>query len=540
MTTNRREFLALAATSVMVTVGVGYGARAQSVLPAPVFDANLVFDVRRFGASGDGRRNDTRAINAAIEAANKAGGGVVLFPAGTYACYTIRLKSHVTLYLGPGATLLAASTPHDGAAAEGYDLPESNAPWESYQDFGHNHWRNSLIWGEGLQDIAIIGSGRIWGRGLSRGHSEDLDLPRAEAPGVGNKSIALKNCRNVLLRDFSILDGGHIGILATGVDDLTIDNLTIDTNRDGMDIDCCRNVRISNCTVNSPYDDGICLKSSYALGYARPTENVTISNCYVSGDYAVGTLLDGTRKRLGHSADGPVWGRTGRIKCGTESNGGFKAITIVNCVFEGCRGFALETTDGGALEDITFSNIVMRDIGNAPFFFRLGNRMRGPAGASIGSFKRVLISNVTCVSSGVATPSLLVGLPEHPLEDIKISDVFLSQPGGGSAAMVAARPLESAVDYPEPGMFGALPACGLYVRHARNLELSHIEIALRTPDPRPTCWIEDVDGFDVFGFHAPQPRTAAAFQLKQVRNVRLLGGRGVPDLQIPDATDRSV
>jgi hypothetical protein len=101
--------------------------------------------------------------------------------------------------------------------------------------------------------------------------------PKAEHAGRRQQSHRLKNCRNVLLRDFSILHGGHFGILATGVDNFTIDNLKIDTNRDGMDIDCCRNVRVSNCSVNSPWDDGICLKSSFALGYARATEMVTIS-----------------------------------------------------------------------------------------------------------------------------------------------------------------------------------------------------------------------------------------------------------------------
>src|SRR3954452_6679579 len=220
--------------------------------------------------------------------------------------------------------------------------------------------------------------------------------PRAEAPGVGNKAIALKNCRNVILRDFAILAGGHFGILATGVDNLTIDNLRIDTNRDGMDIDCCRNVRVSNCSVNSPWDDGICPKSSFALGYARATENVTITNCYVTGDYRLGTLLDGTFQRFGPEFDRDVWNRTGRIKCGTESNGGFKGITISNCVFEGCRGFALETVDGAALEDITFTGVTMRDIRNAPFFLRLGARMRGPTGVPVGTLRRVIISDVVC------------------------------------------------------------------------------------------------------------------------------------------------
>ena len=157
---------------------------------------------------------------------------------------------------------------------------------------------------------------------------------------MGNKAIALKNCRNVIFRDFSILKGGHFGLLLTGVDNLTIDNLKIDTDRDGMDIDCCKNVRVSNCTVNSPWDDGICPKSSYALGYARATENVTITNCYVTGTYELGTVLDGTCKKF--AADARVY-RTGRIKCGTESNGGFKNITISNCVFDGCHGLALES-----------------------------------------------------------------------------------------------------------------------------------------------------------------------------------------------------
>src|SRR5581483_11484734 len=215
-----------------------------------------MYDVRAFGAAGDGKALDTPAINRAIEEAANSGGGTAYFPAGNYLCYSIHLKSKVALYLEHGATIVAADPASD--PTHSYDPAESNKPWESYQDYGHNHWHNSLIWGEGLSDISILGPGLIWGKGLSRGWGAG---PVAEHAGVANKAIALKNCRNVLLRDFSILHGGHFGILATGVDNLTIDNLKIDTNRDGMDVDCCRNVRISNCGVNSPWDDGICLKS---------------------------------------------------------------------------------------------------------------------------------------------------------------------------------------------------------------------------------------------------------------------------------------
>jgi len=106
---------------------------------------------------------------------------------------------------------------------------EPQGAWEPYQDYGHNHWHNSLIWGENIHDVAILGPGLIWGKGLSRGLGRDKDLPVSGNPGVGNKAIALKNCHNVILRDFSILQGGWFGILATGVDNFTIDNLKIDT-----------------------------------------------------------------------------------------------------------------------------------------------------------------------------------------------------------------------------------------------------------------------------------------------------------------------
>src|SRR5260370_25703047 len=283
----RRSFLKTASAGVGALVALPATAAVQSSSTA----AKTSYEVTTFGAKGDGRTLDSPAINRAIEAAAAAGGGTVSFPAGTYLCFSIHLKSNIALHLAPGATLLAADPSADPASNPAYDLPESNAPWESYQDFGHNHWHNSLIWGESLENVSITGPGLIWGKRLRRGWGAG---PIAEHPGVGNKAIALKDCRNVLLRDFSILHGGHFGILATGVDNLTIDNLKIDTNRDGMDIDCCRNVRVTNCSVNSPWDDAICLKSSFALGYARATEEVTISNCLVSGSYEEGALLDGT------------------------------------------------------------------------------------------------------------------------------------------------------------------------------------------------------------------------------------------------------
>jgi polygalacturonase len=443
-TNPRRSFLRLAGAAVAGAPIVA-SAEPGAARPAAKPPAAGILDVKAFGATGDGKTLDTVAINKAIDAAAAAGGGTVRFPAGDYLSYSIHLKSHIALHLEPGATIIAADPPAAGAA--GFDLPEPNE-WDMFQDFGHSHFHNSLIWGDAIENIAITGTGRIWGRGLSKGYGPG---PDAHAAGVGNKSISLKNCRDVLLRDFSILHGGHFGILATGVENLTIDNLKIDTNRDGMDVDACRNVRISNCYVNSPWDDGICLKADYSLGQAKQTELVTITNCYVSGCWEEGSMLDGTYKKFGPDA-GRV-GRTGRIKFGTESNGGFRNITISNCVFEGCQGLALESVDGAILEDITVTNISMRDIVSAPIFLRLGSRMRGPDNTPVGTLRRVIISNLVCSNCVSGLGSIISGIPGYRIEDVKISNIQILHQGGGTREDAAYRPPEYEDMYPEPTMF---------------------------------------------------------------------------------------
>src|SRR6185437_2035903 len=502
-----------------------------------------VFDVRAHGATGDGKTLDTDAVNRAIEAAAKAGGGVVVFPAGTYLCFSIHLKSSVHLQLLQGCTIIAADSPlpgqQTGYNGGVYDAAEPNTPWEAYQDYGHNHWHNSLVWGEGIHDFSITGPGLIWGRGLSNGRDRKGDGAPfiAEQPGVGNKTIALKNCHNVLLRDFSILKGGHFGLLLTGVDNLAIDNLKIDTDRDGMDIDCCQNVRVSNCTVNSPWDDGICPKSSFALGHARPTKNLTIANCLVTGCYELGSVLDGTFKKYAPEARIP---HTGRIKCGTESNGGFINITITGCVFEGCQGYALETVDGALLEDITISNTTMRDLRSGPIFMRLGARLRGPKESTkVGTLRRVLINNLECHNAPMKVSALLSGIPGYEIEDVKLSNIYVESVGGAPASAAAIQLPEAESKYPEPGMFGMTPSFGFYLRHIRNLEMSHVEVAAKSPDGRPAFSLNDVERADFFAVTAPRS-SQGAFALHNVKNLRIGWSRAAADANLASVTDRTL
>ena len=529
--------LTLAPCVLFAALGGCFPASAPAAdFPAP---ATRVFDVRTYGAKGDGHVLDTDAINRAIVAADATGGGTVWFSPGTYLSASIRLKSNLTLYLEAGATIEAA----DEKTAR-LDAPEPNEWGDQlpYQDFGHSHLQNSLIWGIGLHDVSILGPGLIHGRGLDSGFDRFADeaqgKPRyhGNPPGCGNKAIALRDCHNVTLRDFSILHGGWFGILATGVNNLVVDNLKIDTNRDGMDIDACQNVRITRCSVNSPWDDGICLKASYGLGELRHCDNLTISDCYLAGSFDEGTLLDGTFKRS--EAAYKSYG-TGRIKLGTESNGDFKNIAITNCVFDGSRGIALESVDGAHIEDVVIANITMRHVQNSPIFIRLGSRLRGPAGTVVGSIRRISINNLVASDVDWTLGNIISGIPSHPIEDIRISNVRFVQQGGGPRELGDRVPPEEENKYPEPSMFGHIPSYGFFFRHVTGVELSHVTVDWVQPEARPAFVLADVRDATFDHLNAKRGTDGAPlFDLRHVTDFSVTASRNLPDTKREAVVER--
>jgi polygalacturonase len=489
---------------------------ARSVAGAADTAGKNEFNVRDYGAAGDGRNLDSPAIDKTITAAADAGGGTVLVPAGTYLSGSIHLKSNIHLVIDAGATILGA--PQDMKA---YDETE---PFTigGYQDGGHCFFHNSLIWGESLTNVFITGHGTINGGGLVRSdgvldrmvgfNKFDPPVTNAAPPvRLGNKAIALKLCRNVLIRDVTIFHGGHFAILVTGCDNLTVDNVTMDTDRDGIDIDCCRNSMVSNCRINSPNDDGLCPKSTYALGEWRPTENLTIVNCQVSG-FAEGTLLDGTMQ--------PSKSHNGRIKFGTESSGGFRNCTVANCTFRSCRGLALEEVDGGIMENITINNITMMDVPDYAIYITTGKRNRTPNLTTSSRARNILISNVIADGVGKMSGIQIMGLPEQPVEGVRIENVRLTSQGGGTAKDAARQPVELGTGYPEPGKIGTLPAYGVYARHVKDLELANITVNYKTNDLRPAAAFADVQGLELDNFK-PQvaPGVKAALFADDVKDV---------------------
>ena len=454
--------------------------------------AAATYMVKDFGAVGDGRHIDSPAINAAIAQACKDGGATVVLTEGTYLCYSIHLMSNITLLLEKGAVVKAAPV----TDTDGYDEAEPND--SPYQDFGHSHWHNSLLWGENLHHVTLEGEGLIDGTDvLQRGG------PRQgyTGPTVANKALALRDCRHVTIRGLSFLRCGHFALLLTGVDDLLIEGVICDTNRDGFDIDCCERVVVRNCRVNTVNDDAIVLKCSYALGHPKPTEHVIIEDCEVSG-YDVGSLFNGTRTKHTEKApdgDGP----TGRIKLGTESSGGFRHITIRRCQFNHCRGLALETVDGAEMKDIRVSDLTMNDICNSPIYIRLGNRMRAPEGFHPSKVSDIRISNVHVSDADSRYACLIAGTEEHPVSHVHINNLYVQFRGGltlkdveeqrGSNPFFIPEARQHGqmgeANYPEPSAHGIQPAWGFSISYAENIRLKDVRLETIAPDERQSLYL---------------------------------------------------
>lgn len=431
----RREFLA---------------ALPAAALPTPT---EPYLTPARYGAKGDGRTLDTKALQSAIDACAQSGGGTVLLPAGRYLTGTLFLRSRVTLHLAAGAVLLGSTTLAD--------YPVTVAKLRSYTD---NYTDKSLLYGEDLDDVAIEGAGTIDGQGKA------FSGPYKVRP----YTLRLVNSRRIRIRDIAFRDSPMWVQHYLACDDLVIRGITVrsraNSNNDGIDIDACSRVRISDCDIDSG-DDALVLKSTLA----RPCRQVVVTNCVLSS-------------------------HCNAFKLGTESNGGCEDILFSNSTIADTRlsGIALECVDGGRLERIQVADITMNGVG-APLFLRLGDRGRpflaGGDHQPPGTMRRILIRDIQATRAS-AIGCALSGIPGHPIEEVTLENLHLEFEGGGKPAHPPAAVPELAGQYPEHWMFGALPAFGLYCRHMRGLRLRNVRLTTTQPDERPPLVTEDVEGLD--------------------------------------------
>jgi polygalacturonase len=405
------------------------------------------FDVVDAGARGDGRSLNTQAIQKAIDACSQSGGGTVHFPPGRYLSGTLRLRSRVRLFLDAGAVLIGST-----------DLAHYPSLVPAFRSFTDTYTEKSLIYAEKVEDVSIEGRGVIDGQGAS------FKGPYKVRPYM----IRFIECRNVAVEGVTIRDSPMWVQHYLACDGVAIRGITVHSrvnhNNDGIDIDCCERVRISDCDIWSG-DDAIVLKSTAA----RPCRYVTITNCVLS------TVCNA-------------------LKMGTESNGGFTDVTVSNCTVYDTRlaGIALEIVDGGAMDRVVFSGITMNGVG-APIFIRLGDRGRpfaenGPHQPT-GTLRNVLITGIEAARAG-NTGCAIAGLPGHDIERVTLENIRLVFDGGGKRRTTEVP--EVPEKYPEYKMFGELPAYGFYCRHVRGLRLRNIELSTVKPDERPPMIFEDV------------------------------------------------
>jgi hypothetical protein len=438
---------------------VGAVLLAGAAVPVPAHAAAASFNVRDFGAAGNGSTLDDDAIDRAIDAANAAGGGTVVFPAGTYQSRSIHLKSDVTLQLDAGATIRAAGS--------GFDAPEPN-PFAQFQDFGHSHFHNALIWGENVSNVAITGAGTIDGDGL--------ETANAVPNGRGDKILSLKLCDHLTLRDVTFRRGGHFAVLTNGCHDVLLDNVTVLTtdDRDGVNLINTWNVEVTRSRIEAS-DDALSFKSDFALGRTFVSEHIRVH--------------DSTIRSTENNA----------LQFGVESCGDFRDVRFEDLAVTGAgkAGIGIVSHDGGSITDVHYSRITLNRV-SSPFFIRLGARGSCPGRPPAGRVSGIHISDVTGTDLTTPAPvqgdpeyaSTLVGEPGTPIDDVTFTNVRLTVPGGHPASEAALVPPENPVFY-RPREWGKRPAYGFWLRHVRDVTFTNTQVEFARSDGRPAFLVDD-------------------------------------------------
>jgi polygalacturonase len=405
------------------------------------------FNVKDYGAKGDGSANDTSAINNAITAAGAAsGGGIVEFPSGTYkSAGSIHLKSNITIQLDSGSTII-------GASGTGYDKAESNA-YDNYQDYGHSHFHDAMMWGDRLTNIAFTGSGTIDGGGhLITGN-----------PGSGqaDKIISLTRCTNLTLSGITLRRGGHFAALINGCDHVTSDHLTISTasDRDGWNIISTTNVTITNADI-SANDDALPFKSDYALGAKLANGNVTVTNSHLQAGCCNALMF-------------------GSETCGDFTNYNFSHITITGA---DKSGLGMVSMDGANISDVHYSDITMSNV-HSPIMMKIGTRKRCGNSPGVGHIGNVTFDNVTGVGNTTDySPTIWGQSGSNHVNGVTFNNVDLTVPGG-HGTMGTGVPSDNG-DY-NPNSLGTRPAYGWYIHNADNIKFTGSSVRFAKNDDRP-------------------------------------------------------
>ncbi|QIP12698.1 glycoside hydrolase family 28 protein [Spirosoma aureum] len=475
-----------------------------------------VWDVFAFGAKGDGKTMDTRSIQTAIDQCHGAGGGKVYLHNGQFLSGTIYLKSHVTLEVEAGATLLGSN--------QAADYPDQASEYPTYDE--NPLTSKSFIYAENARNITIEGRGTIDGRGSEidkRGLNDPYLRPSFK---YRPRIIHLRGCENVQIKGVTLQNSASWVQTYQSCRNLVIDGITVDSrenkdvdnpnrehavrhrNTDGMDLVDCEFVRVTNCFITSG-DDGICIKS---FSPDKASRNITITNCLISS------------------------GASG-IKIGTETAGRFEDIVVQNCtVFDTWGdGLAIMTVDGAQIKRVTISGISLRNIKRAGIFIRLNTRNKKYGNSTVvnkPALQDILITDVQG-SRLAALGCSITGLAEYPLENVVLRNLNFEFDGGITDSQPMVVP-EKTDAYPVGTMFGQiLPAYGFYVRHVKNISFDQVQLRFTNEDQRPALVFDDVDQVVIDHFTAQSStKTPALIRMLNTRNQLITNSRPSTDIPV--------
>ena len=455
--------------------GAQYNLRMKTLLNTffflliPLFiHGQEIYNIKDFGAKGDGATMDSPAIQKAIDSCTKAGGGTVLIPAGTYLSATIILKDNVKLYLEKGALLLGTTD------IKAYDNPDPFTEGLGI-DVG---W--AFIAAIDVKNVSIEGEGIIDGQGsaLKARHIEEDTRPEAQRWGLRPFLLRVLRCDGVIVRNITLKYAGAWTSHYAQSRNIQIEGVKIESHgvahNDGINIDGCQHVRIKNCDIYSG-DDALCFKTTFSQSPCRDI------------------IVSGMRLKS-HQAG---------IKIGTESMAPFENIQISGChVYDTNNGgIKLFSVDGAHLRNVEITDITMDNV-KTPMMFRLGSRLsvfrkNQDKQQTTGTFENVIIRNVKAKSAKETqlTPAsgiLITGVPGHYITGLTLENIEIELPGGGTVEQ-GHRVVQEAVDqYPEVKTFGPyVPAFGIWARHVSKLYLNNVSIKLENPDLRPAFICED-------------------------------------------------
>lgn len=484
------------------------------------------FNILDFGAEADGVTMNTKAIQKAIDACYNNGGGKVIVPEGIFLTGTLYMKDNVNLYIEEKATLKGSSFFND--------YPDNNVKYVNSFSYpnGKLFGNKALIFGENVRNISITGNGTIDGSG---------DSPTFQLGNDSNDESRKRPCmllfinsKNIKVYDLDLRNSAYWLQNYLGCDTLHLKGLNIynhtNFNQDATDIDAS-NVLIEDCIIDAD-DDGICLKSHNPN---RIVENVIVRNCTISSN-------------------------CNAVKFGTKSEGGFRNIDISNCFIKKASednvrkwqenlefielpttvisGFALESVDGGVIENVNISDITMQDV-QTPIFVIMARRNVGQAGnedfynsekngidpaLKVGKVSNLVFRNITATSHSKMTSSVTAAEGCY-VENVVLENVKISTMGDGTKKEAATPLPEYNGSYPENRMYGyAYPSSGLFFRHVKGLTLKNVDLTVRKEDYRPSVILEDINGANIDKVSATSPTGGqAVFRIIKSSNINISG-----------------